>query len=486
MSADPHPRRRPRGWVGLPLNRLFAAITAVVLACLLLVIALGVRQYLLYHRCQQAVAASDRLLFQFTAIKGHLNESLVLGEAVNLQQLNGELQQLEEEADGLHRNLLVPEGLKPSLLSRVDLVNLEVRLRAVQERREEKVREAAELVRALTAANIGLQQFRLHLGDHTQAILLGLHRIIVGALGLIVALTCSLLILLNHHLAAPMLRLCALTARPGASGGAGDAACSLQELTERVAGLLTGGAGGADGEVATRTGVEDIRRRAVCFRYAVAGSIGSEMTSDLTNILNGVINYTQTLIDLGDGGETGPPREPLYQSLLKEEKKIVELAAAMQRLGQGVSSRQASSLSSLFRALALILDKPLRAESIVLVVPAECRWEVAVPGGDLWLVLFTLVQQGRRALKRALPDRQQEKVLRIDCAPDDANEGRVTLTLANTAGSWDEESGEMAPAWPSQPFCTDLLRLHDAILTTVATAEGNRLQLTLPGRGKAA
>ncbi len=122
----------------------------------------------------------------------------------------------------------------------------------------------------------------------------------------------------------------------------------------------------------------------------------------------------------------------------------------------------------------------------MLVVPAECRWEVAVPGGDLWLVLFTLVQQGRRALKRALPDRQQEKVLRIDCAPDDANEGRVTLTLANTAGSWDEESGEMAPAWPSQPFCTDLLRLHDAILTTVATAEGNRLQLTLPGRGKAA
>ena len=244
MSADPHPRRRPRGWIGLPLNRLFAAITAVVLACLLLVTALGVRQYLLYHRCQQAVAASDRLLFRFTSIKGHLNESLILGAEVNLQNLNNELQQLEGEAEGLHRNLLVPEGLKPSLLSRVDLVNLEVRLRAVQERREEKVREAAELVRALTAANIGLQQFRLHLGDHTQAILLGLHRIIVGALGLIVALTCSLLILLNHHLAAPMLRLCALTARPGASGGAGDAACSLQELTERVAGLLTGGAGG--------------------------------------------------------------------------------------------------------------------------------------------------------------------------------------------------------------------------------------------------
>ena len=96
------------------------------------------------------------------------------------------------------------------------------------------------------------------------------------------------------------------------------------------------------------------------------------------------------------------------------------------------------------------------------------------------------IKQGRRALKRVLPDRQQEKVLRIDCAPDDANEGRVTLTLANSASSWDEESGDTAPAWPSQPFCAELLRLHDASLATVATAEGSRLQLTLPGRGKAA
>ena len=105
-----------------------------------------IRQYLLYSRCQQAVAASDRLLFQFTSIKGHLNESLILGAEVNLQKLNNELQQLEGEADGLHRNLLVPEGLKPSLLSRVDMVNLEVRLRAVQERPQEKVREAAEQI----------------------------------------------------------------------------------------------------------------------------------------------------------------------------------------------------------------------------------------------------------------------------------------------------------------------------------------------------
>ena len=219
---------------------------------------------------------------------------------------------------------------------------------------------------------------------------------------------------------------------------------------------------------------------------AAAGSIGSEMTSEINNIINGVINYTQTLIDLDARGDSGARSEPLYQSLLKEEKKIVDLSAAMQRLGQGPSSRQGSSLSSLFKTLSLILDKPLRAESIVLVVPAECQGEVSVPGGDLWLVLLTLVQQGRRALKRVLPGRQQEKSLRIDCAPDETKGGRVTLTLVNSAACWDEESGTAAPAWPTQPFCVELLRLHGACLTTVATAEGTRLQLELPVRGGAA
>ncbi|MDX9834370.1 MAG: hypothetical protein RBT36_04050 [Desulfobulbus sp.] len=485
MSSDSHDGGRSRWWTGLPLNRLFAAITAVVLVFLCIVIALGIRQYLLYHRCQQAVAASDRLLFQFTSIKGHLNESLVLGEEVNLRSLNSELQQLEKEADGLHRNLLVPEGLKPLLLSRVDLVNLEVRLRAVQERRQEKVREAAELVRALNTTNIGLQQFRLHLSDHTQMILLGLHKIIAGALGLIVALTCSLLFLLNRHLAAPMLRLCTLVAKTGETGKGGREACSLQELTERVETLLARGDAPPEGEVATRIRQEDIQRRAVCLRYAAIGSIGSEMTSEINNIINGVINYTQTLIDLDARGDTSPQREPLYQSLLKETKKIVDLSAAMQRLGQEPSSQQGSSLSSLFRTLSLVLDKPLRAESIVLVVPAECQGEVSVPDDDLWLVLLTLVQQGRRALKRVLPGRQQEKTLRIACAPDEPKGRRVTLTLVNSAACWDEESGVAAPAWPSQAFCEELLRLHGACLTLVATAEGSRLQLELPVRGVA-
>ena len=190
-------------WSHWPLNRLFAAITTTVLVFLALVLVLGVRQYLLYHQCRDAVTSSDRLLFQFTAIKEHLNESLLAGKDINLRAFNGELQHLEKEVEGLTGNILVPEGLKGSLPTRVDLVGLEVQLRAIQEQRQEKTKETAELVRSLNNTNIGLQQFRFSLSDHNQTILLGLHRIIVGALGLIVVLSCTLLYLLNRHLATP-------------------------------------------------------------------------------------------------------------------------------------------------------------------------------------------------------------------------------------------------------------------------------------------
>ncbi|MCU0600878.1 MAG: hypothetical protein MUE70_16645, partial [Desulfobacterales bacterium] len=87
------------------------AITTAVLVFLTLVLVLGIRQYLLYDQCQQAVTDADRLLFQFTSIKDHLNESLILGEDINLHTLNGELQHLEKEVEGLKGNILVPACL---------------------------------------------------------------------------------------------------------------------------------------------------------------------------------------------------------------------------------------------------------------------------------------------------------------------------------------------------------------------------------------
>ena len=470
-------------WSHWPLKRLFFVITATVLVFLALVLALGIRQYLLYNQCRQAVADGDRLLFQFTAIKDHLNESLILGEDVNLRAFSGELQNLEKEVEGLKGNILVPDGLKAPLPTRVDLVGLEVRLRAIQEQRPEKTKESAELVRSLNGTNIILQQFRFLLSDHTQTILLGLHRIIVGALGLIVVLSCTLLYLLNRHLATPMLNLCRLTAPEGEGDGDNDALCSMAMLTDRISGVLTG-AGvpqWVKGE-ADLTDPGQIQREALRYRYAVTGCIGSELASELTNRINGVINYTQTLIDITEQGANRQQAAGLYQSLINEEKKTADLVAALQRVSQWQPARGASSLSlsALFRMVALVLDKPLRAESIVLSLPTECQHEVPIAAGDLWLVLLTLLQRGRRALNREAAGAQTEKRLSVECRVCPGENLRLSLVLTNSAAAWDDD--RTGSVWPSLTFCTHLLQMHQASLTIEATTPGERLLLDLPCR----
>jgi len=475
-------RRWP--WTDWPLNRLFAAITVSVLLFLSAVLVLGVRQYLLYHQCRQAVAAGDRLLFQFTAIKDHLDGSLIVGEEVNLHALDAELQSLEKEVGALAANILVPEGLKRMLPSRVDLVGLEVRLRAVQENRPQKIREAAELVRSLGGINVGLQQFRFSLSDHTQIILLGLHKIIAGALGLIVVVSCSLLFVLNRRLAGPILALCRLTAAAGPDEE--DSSCSLHTLTDRIRQLLDREREREQSPApAAPTTPDQLRLAALRYRYGVTGWIGTELASELTNRINGVINYTQALIDLNEQGKGDRQQMARVCELLaSEEKKTAELVGALQRICQWQPARTSSvSLRTLFHLLGLIFEKSLRAESILLTLPADCDAEAAVAAGDLWLVALTLVEQGRRILLDGMADPPGEKRLHIECRKQPGERFRLTLLFTNSAGLWE---APLDPVWPSLSFCTHLLQVHDASLTLEASDGGTLLLLELPCRGSVA
>jgi hypothetical protein len=466
-------------WASWPLNRIFFGITVTVLVFLALVLALSVRQYLLYQQCRQAVATGDRLLFQFTAIKDHLGESLILGEDVNLHAFNGELQNLEKEIEGLTGNILVPEGMKGALPSRVDLVGLEVRLRSIQDQRADKTKETVELARSLNGINISLQQFRFHLTDYTQTILLGLHKIIAGALGLIVALTCTLLFMLNRHLAAPILDLCRLAASSAGEGGDSEPECSLQTLIGRITRQLAGQR--VPGE-SHPSAPELLQREAARYRYAVTGCIGAELASELTNSINGVINYTQTLVDIDQQGGDRQQATHLYQALIKEVGKTADLVVTLQRIGQWQSAPNSSvSLQKLFGMLAQVLDKPLRAESIVLSLPVDCPYEVPVTAGDIWLVLLTLIHQGRCALNRTLPGKQEGKRLRLECMLLPGDHRRLALTLTNSTAVWDDEgSGESI--WPSRTFCTHLLQRHQVTLTAPELSGETLLILDLPYR----
>lgn len=471
MHDRNHPSLPPGPWNEWPLQRLFSCITGLVVLFLVLVLALGLRQYLLYHQCRQAVAAGDRLLFQFTTIKDHLNESLVLAETVNLRELSDALQLLDKELGHLTDNILVPEGLKARLPTRVDLIGLEVQLRALQEHRQEKGQETVALVRALGRINIGLQQCRFGLGDHTQAILLGLHQIIVGALGLIVVLSCGLLFWLNRSLTGPILALCRL---PGEEA----APCSLNRLHAQIDRLCQGPVG----QSATATTAPDdlpLLRQAHRYRCAVLGVVGTKLASELTNRLNGILNYTQTLLDVDDQPQGPPLRADILPLLLHEEKKAAEVVGTLHRLGQWHPRRPSSiGLQQLCGQLAQLLEKPLRADSIRLEWPGANPCEVLIPAGDLCLVLLSLMDQARRAILQQADSNTVTQWIRLAVEPGRHGE-RLYLLLSNSAGTW--VAGDPL-VWPARSFCLQLLHHHGAVLSEQVRDGQSLLCLDLPCR----
>lgn len=468
----------PRGpWSNWPLQRIFQSITGLVLIFFTLILILGARQYLLYNQCRQAVAAGDRLLFQFTTIKDHLNESLVQAQEINLRKMSDELQLLDKEVSHLSADILVPEGLKPLLPSRVDLIGLEVQLRSIQEKPQEKGLETVALVRALGGISVGLQQFRFGLGDHTQRILLGLHKIIAGALGLVVVLSSTLLYLLNQSLTGPILALCRV------SGLEEGERCSLKALTTQIERLQEQASAPQSITTTMASGPEELHRQAHRFRCTVLGVVGTELASELTNRLNGILNYTQTLIDV-EGKQDGPRlRADILPLLVHEEKKAAELVGLVQRVGHWQPAGPSSvPLRRLFSELALLLEKMLRAESISLELPVDNRFEALVPAGDLWLVLLTLINQGRRSLTRGNGNRQSPQLISISVATAD-QDGRLCLQLSNSSGTWLEGDNSL---WPDRPFCTQLLHLYQAGLHEQAKGTQLKLNLELPCRSSVA
>lgn len=469
MNNRPFPSVPPGPWNDWPLQRIFARITILVVVFLALVLALGLRQYLLYSQVRQAVVAADRVLFKFTTIKDHLNESLLLGEPVNLRQLGDELQLLEQQLAQLSGNLLVPEGLKARLPARVDLIGLEVQLRAIQEHPQEKRSEALALVRGLGRIHIGLQQCRLGMGDHTQEILLGLHKIIAGALGLIVVLSCSLLFWLNRSLSAPILAICQMT-------GDEEAACSLHRLHRQIDQLRQGMEAGSAAPVEAVG--EEPGRLAHRYRAIMLGMVAAELASELTNRLNGILNYTQTLIDV-DGKAEGPQmRADILPLLLHEEKKAAELVGALHRIGQWQPQRPSSiALQRLCGQLAQLLEKPLRAEAISLELPGDTCCEVLMPAGDLWLVLLSLLDQGRRAIHQQGATARAASLIRLSV---ESGEGeRLRLCMHNSAGTWLAGDGLL---WPDRSFCAALLQRHGGMLSEQPMDGHILLHLDLPCR----
>ncbi|HEB49681.1 MAG TPA: hypothetical protein ENI89_03650 [Desulfobulbus sp.] len=191
----------------MEIRKTFQVMTGIIILLLVSITGLGVRQYLLYRHCDQVVARSNDLLFQFTSIKEHINEALLTGSHLDVQEISREIRSFDKELKTIINDILIPEEFKLSFISQIDLVGLVVQLRSVQEEGGQQAEKIRRLNRSLRSISGRFLRFHELLAGYTNSLLLGLHKVIVGTLALVVFIMSSMLFLINRTLAEPLLRL---------------------------------------------------------------------------------------------------------------------------------------------------------------------------------------------------------------------------------------------------------------------------------------
>lgn len=207
MAAADIPLQIGRLCRNLPATLLFRLTGGLVIMLLVSVTLLGIRQYHLCQQCRKVVTESDLLLFSFTAIKNHISEALFTGQPVDPAVVDSELQALAEKVQQLNTGGYLPRPLSAYQNARDDLINLSIQVRKTFGASGANYQESLTLLRSLSSINLSFQQFRIALGDHARTVLIGLQKMIIGALALTVVVACWTLLSINRHIALPILQI---------------------------------------------------------------------------------------------------------------------------------------------------------------------------------------------------------------------------------------------------------------------------------------
>ncbi len=440
----------------ISLKTLFSLFTATTIGLLVIVIFFAAKQYFLYRHCEQLVGSSQHLLFQFTGMKEHINETLLTKNSLNSGELIREIQGMDDDLTLILDDILIPEEFKLTFISQVDLVNVTVTLRSLQNNQSSPTGEQlGALSTQLRTIHAKLNGFHQLITRYTQTQLLGLNRSVVGLLAIFIALVSVMLLVINRYITAPIIHYCR-----NLSPDTTDS-ISLLTLHKSIKTL-------ASQPLApqTQTSSTNARELSRLYRYSSIGHLLGGLSHELTNLSNGVINYTQAILDLSDELPLDPDSKQLLQKLFTEEKKMSQLLIHMIQFTSGSDSGTAKSLSldDMFDDITALVRGALKGDGIELAMtlnnPAlTLNYHVS----DLQLVILSALQSSRTALNAQFDSsRPGLKKIEIDFDDEAITENTVSVIIRDNGSPWKLNTTtnikKGARPWHNMNFCSDFLQ----------------------------
>jgi signal transduction histidine kinase len=437
----------------ISLKRIFSLFTIGTTCMLLIVIIFSSKQYFLYQHCEKLVNSSQQLLFQFTGIKEHINVSLLNKKQLNSQELIKEIQGLDVKLRSILEDILIPEEFKLSFISQLELVNITVTLRSVQNSGDIPSKtELASLSTQLSTIHSKINSFYQLISRYTQKQLLRLQQALVGLFAIVIALISIMLLVINKYITSPIIHYCK---KQFPDKKDNISLFSLHKTIENLASERT--------EKVFSSSETDTGELSRLYRYSSIGHLLGGLSHELTNISNGAINYTQALLDISTDLQLDHDSKQLLHKLFEEERKISYLLTNMISFTSGSRTGEAKALSieELFEQVNSLVRGTFKNEGIELTINLNDPTVMLNNHvSDLQLVILSALQNCRIALNsRHINDGTGLKKISITIDEKELIQQNVTISiLDNGAPRSATRSGSGSQgSWHNISFCKAFL-----------------------------
>ena len=452
----------------ISLKSVCYIFTCVTVSLLFVVIFFAGKQYFLYRHCEQLVTSSQNLLFQFTGMKEHINDTLLSRKTLNSTALIKEIKELDKELTAVLEDILIPEEFKLAFITQVDLVNITVSLRSIQNTPvPPTTTQLASLSGQLRSINSKLSGFHQLITRYTQTQLLGLHRALVGMLALIVATVSIMLLVLNRYITTPIIHYCRSLFPTKSSGN-----ISLFTLNSTIEALASQQSPARIQTTEEINGQWPAAELARLYRYSSIGRLLGGVSYELTNLSNGIINYTQALMDLLGELPLDPDCKNILQKLSSEEKKMSQLLTKIILFASGSNSGEAKSLSlgEIFDQISTLTKGTLKTDDIAMsIMVSDSNLALNYHVNDLQLVILSAIQSSRTALNARFQNNASgDKRIEIIINNDNITDSHLIISIYDNGIPWKLEkslkSSDSDRPWHHMNFCRQFLKTFNGNL----------------------
>ncbi len=285
---------------------------------LFFVIFLSIRQMQMTERYNTIIRQSEEVLFQFATIREEITTALIENDWTKSSTAAKQLKNLNSALARLQENPLIPGEYRLDMAKQIDLTSLAISSKEVLAAND-KMQHSLLLQKKMRNLADYLMKFDRIVVSQMRAKVVRFQTIMIGAMGAVICMISFSLILLYKKTVLPLLSLARQSKDENIFENgfsySPKACVEVADFTDSVNILL---------HKCSEIPADDIDR-AQYFKE-LAGII-----NESTNLSNGIINYSQLLLDAYQEIEAGQEEMKILHNIIEAAERIAEINREMQQ-----------------------------------------------------------------------------------------------------------------------------------------------------------